>query len=164
MMKRFLVLLVAFVAAFEAPFPVSAQTSPSEPVASTELRSEVRRDINRYRWVFGGRTEQRVGAWRIAADSRFTSDALALFDNQLSFRDEYSLSATGSMPLGRATSLRVSTDADWYSLSRVFSGQTYAGPRSKPHLRAGYNHARGSRLIADRARTLQPASRRCAPT
>ena len=94
---------------------------------STVVRSEVRRDINRYRWVFGGSTEQQVGSWLFAADSRFTSDAFVLFDRRLSFRDEYDVSATVSRPLRPGLSFRTATASEWFSLSRVLTHQTWAG-------------------------------------
>ncbi len=110
----------------------AAQNDARLPVGATELISEVRRDINRYRWTFGGATTQRSGKWQIAADNQFTSDAFVLFDERLSFRDEYRLRAVGIRPVRNSSELRLSTATDWYSLSRVLSAQTWVGVRLKP--------------------------------
>ena len=95
---------------------------------ATSLRSEVRRDINRYRWIFGGETAVSTGRWSLFARSQYSSDALVLFDDRLSFRDELSVDAGASRPLGRSA-LSVTTSADWYSLSRVLNAYTRGGLR-----------------------------------
>lgn len=107
---------------------VRGQTTAESAETSTNLRSEVRRDINRYRWIFGGDTAVDAGAWSLRAATQYSSDALVLFDNRLSFRDELSIAAGATRPLG-AASLRLGTEADWYSLSRVLSAYSRGGLR-----------------------------------
>lgn len=124
-LRRLPALLLLTVAVLSTARPASSQTAAAD--GTTIVRSEVRRDINRYRWVFGGRTAQNLGSWAFVADSRFTSDAFVLFDDRLSFRDEAEVTAEASKVLRRGLAFRAATASEWFSLSRVLTHQTWAG-------------------------------------
>jgi len=119
------------IAAHPAHGRQAIETLLTPAAGTTVFETQLRRDINRYRWVFSGETSQQAGLWSINAGSRFTSDAFVLFDDRLSFRDEYSLNASAHRPLGDRLMLRFGSRTDWYSLSRVLMQQAWAGIRSQ---------------------------------
>lgn len=98
-------------------------------VPSVSLSTGVERDINRYRWIFGAGAEARFGQWAMLFDNQFTSDALILFQNQLSFRDANRARLMLKRPLTSRAELRIGGTSNWYSLSRVYNQHTYIGGR-----------------------------------
>lgn len=103
----------------------------AQPVQQLETGFE--REVNRYRWIANLDLAQTWGAWQVAAQNRFASDAFILFADQLSFRDENRFAWQATRPLNPRFGLHLRGQADWYSLGRVFSQQAYAGLRYQPH-------------------------------
>ncbi len=118
-------------------------------IASTEasplvLESGFERDVNRYRWTAGLRSRVRSGAWSVMLDNQFRSDAFLLFDDRLSFRDENRTRFSAAAPRGdRGTGPVIFGGADWYSLSRVFRQDVWAGYRLWPDDRVWIEPALG---------------------
>lgn len=96
------------------------------------LQTQFERDVNRYRWEAVATVAQQAGRWQLDARNLFSSDAFLLFRDQLSFRDENLLHWTATRPLGRVLSARLRGHNGWYSQSRVFSQEVYAGVRYEP--------------------------------
>lgn len=88
------------------------------------------RDVNRYRWTGGLVSSVRMGGWMFDVENRFRSDAFLLFDDRLSFRDENRMRfrAATATDTGRNGKV-VYGSADWFSLSRVFRQEIWAGYR-----------------------------------
>lgn len=87
------------------------------------------RDVNRYRWSAGAHLTEEFGDWQFSLENQFVSDAFLLFDDRLSFRDENRLSWGVSRALSGGLSARARGRALWYTQSRVFSNEMYAGVR-----------------------------------
>ena len=101
----------------------------SGPVEGQSLYSAgFERDINRYRWTSDLSFSERIGAWTLDLKNAFRSDAFALFDDRLSFRDEDRLSLNLRRTLGGHL-FSIYGTAGWFSLSRVLSHSLFAGMR-----------------------------------
>jgi hypothetical protein len=87
------------------------------------------RDISRYRWTGRLETSARFADWAVQLENRFLSDAFILSNNDLSFRDENRLSWAVGRSFSQTWSFESFGRAGWYSLSRVFSQEAYAGAR-----------------------------------
>jgi len=125
--------------------------------AQSSLSGGFERDVNRYRWTSIANISESAGAWDISFANRFLSDAFLLFDDRLSFRDENRFSWMAQRPLGATEANNSSSSpdvifrgrADWFSLSRVFHQNAWAGVRFQPALgallspgRQGHGHPR----------------------
>lgn len=106
--------------------------------AQSSLSGGFERDVNRYRWTSDTRIRESAGAWDVSFANVFRSDAFLLFDDRLSFRDENRFSWMVRRPLGAVSSPDVvfRGQADWFSLSRVFHQNAWAGVRFEPTLGA----------------------------
>jgi len=110
-----------------------ALSQPLEVMAQNSLESGFERDVNRYRWTVGILTQANTDAWKVSLSNQFRSDAFILFDDQLSFRDENRTRFRAGRSMGSGVSEFVLYgSADWFSLSRVFRQDTWAGFRFSP--------------------------------
>lgn len=107
-----------------------SQFATAQPVRQIETGFE--RDVNRYRWTSGVQVGIQLYGWDVAIANRFLSDAFILFDDRLNFRDEDHLRWRVSRPLGSRFSARLRGQAAWFSQSRAFSQEIYAGLRYQP--------------------------------
>jgi hypothetical protein len=99
----------------------------AQPVSWLETGFE--RDVNRYRWTAQVGLSEPVGAWHLALDNRFASEAFILFEDQLSFREENLLAVQALRPFSPRLQARMEGRAAWYSLSRVYTQDVYGSLR-----------------------------------
>lgn len=104
----------------------AAQAQPGPPV---RVETGFERDVNRYRWTAEVAAAPDVPGWDVALRQRFTSDAYLLADDRLSFRDESRLGWQAGRALRGPLALQLRGRMAWYSLSRVWSQEAYAGLR-----------------------------------
>lgn len=119
-------------------------------LAQSSLSGGFERDVNRYRWTSTAEISESAGAWDVSFSNAFRSDAFLLFDDRLSFRDENRFSWMARRPLrasanggaagvaaaggtgASGTVLVARGQADWFSLSRVFHQNAWAGVKFRP--------------------------------
>lgn len=106
-----------------------AQDAPLQEDDAGRIEAGFERDVNRYRWTARTLLREDVGGWRLRADNRFTSDAFALSNDRLSFRDENRLAWAVDRDLGDRFSAQTRGRAHWFTQSRVFSQEIYGGVR-----------------------------------
>jgi hypothetical protein len=102
----------------------------AQPVRQIDTGFE--RDVNRYRWRYGLKIAQQIGAWQLGMTNRFRSDAFILFEDRFTFRDENRLVWTARRTLPGPFSVRSRGAVDWFSQSDVFSQELYGGLRYAP--------------------------------
>ncbi|NNF04183.1 MAG: hypothetical protein HKN17_06930, partial [Rhodothermales bacterium] len=123
---------------------IMAAAGGADVRAQSSLSGGFERDVNRYRWTQSMQISESAGAWDVSLTNAFRSDAFLLFDDRLSFRDENRFTWAARSPFGpasgttagsdpsRRTDLVVRGQADWFSLSRVFHQNAWAGVRFRP--------------------------------
>ncbi len=140
--KSWVILVLAGLVGFIPLDAVRAQVA--QDPARLQLQSGFERDVNRYRWSTGVRSSMTMGSWQLDLENRFRSDAFLLFNDGLSFRDENrtrfsAASQKGTGPGGPV----LFGGADWYSLSRVFRQDLWAGYRFETYGRLWLEPALG---------------------
>ncbi|MEX0748005.1 MAG: hypothetical protein WD275_08405, partial [Rhodothermales bacterium] len=103
--------------------------SPQFAAGQHQIETTFERDVNRYRWGARAEIAENIGRWQLAVRNRFTSDAFILFDDRLSFRDENLLNWQIQGPIRGSVKARLRGRSLWYTQSRVFSQEMYAGFR-----------------------------------
>ncbi len=101
--------------------------------AQSSVDTGFERDVNRYRWSASILAQSRIEEWDVSLANQFRSDAFILFDDRLTFRDENRTSFRAERGIrSRSSDFVLYGSADWFSLSRVFRQDTWAGVRFTP--------------------------------